>query len=234
SASYSNQLRYVRIISHSYWNDKHSDRPDKWEKHTGWTWIKIEKAFKNKGLTCDHIVDQNGGNGYDGMRAHANKFNWLRTSSYKNNKAYSKGSWQWLYNRQVAAKKGADFDPSDAGMIIYLLTGIEKTDPSHAKKLMESPVKSASVEAGNINSDLATSNVKVSAHPNPASSNMNVKIEGFENAKIELMNTNGQILIEETNVNEMLNMNVSEFQSGLYIIRVSDKKNTQVKQVIIK
>ncbi|MCG8700802.1 MAG: hypothetical protein MI922_22300, partial [Bacteroidales bacterium] len=139
-ASYTNQLNHVRIISHSNWNDRHSDNPNSWENHNGWTWAEIENNFKNKGLNCDHIVDQNGGNGYDGMRANKNKFSWLKTSPYKNHEAYQPGSWNWLYSRQEAAQKNQDFDPSDAGMVIYLLTGVERTDPSDAKQLMESPV----------------------------------------------------------------------------------------------
>lgn len=31
------KLAYVRIISHSTWNDNHSDKPSSWERHTGWT-----------------------------------------------------------------------------------------------------------------------------------------------------------------------------------------------------
>ena len=126
------KLQYVRIISHSGWNDRHSDKPISWENHSGWTWDEIKNTFSSKGLTCDHIVDQNGGNGYDGMRAAKSKFNWLKTSPHKT------PAWDWLYSRQEKVVKGGDFDPSDAGMIIYLLTGIEKTDPSDAKNIMES------------------------------------------------------------------------------------------------
>ena len=147
-AGYTDQLNHVRIISHSKWNDRHSDKPEDYEpSHSGWTWTEIENQFKGKGLKVDHILDQNGdedGNEYDGMRAAKSKFSWLLTSSYRNNPAYTSGSWDWLYSRQEAAEKGTEFDPSDAGLIIYLLTGIQKTEPSDAKDLMENPVDNGS------------------------------------------------------------------------------------------
>ena len=140
-ANYTNQLNYVRLISHSSWNDKHSDKPLDFEpNHSGWTWNEISNSFSAHGLTMDHIVNQNDGPNYDGMRSDKSNFNWLNTSPYRNDPAYLPGSWDWLISRQEAAKKGNDYDPSDAGMVIYLLTGIEETNPSDAKDLMESPV----------------------------------------------------------------------------------------------
>lgn len=93
----------------------------------------------------NHIVDQNGGSGYDGMRASKTKFAWLNTSPVRNQAPYQSGAWAWLYGRQVAAQKGSEFDPSDAGLIIYLLTGIEKTNPSDAQFIMEHPVNAVNI-----------------------------------------------------------------------------------------
>lgn len=134
------KLQHVRLISHSNWNNRHSDNPSSWENHSGWTLAEIQNQFQSQGLTVDQINNQNGGPGYDGMRADKSKFSWLLTSPARNDPAYNPGSWDWLYSRQEAAQKQDDFDPSDAGMIIYLLTGIENTNPSDARNLMENPV----------------------------------------------------------------------------------------------
>lgn len=140
------KLKYVRILSHSTWNDNHADKPSSWEHHSGWKWSEITAKFSSKGLKISHIVDQNGGSGYDGMRADRRKFDWIKTSSARNNPAYAAGSWDWLYTRQETCIKKPnatssirEFDPSDAGLIIYLLTGIENTNPSDAQYLMEHP-----------------------------------------------------------------------------------------------
>ena len=137
--------KYVKLISHSGWNDNHSDKPHKqfWDTHTGWTFNEIKSAFSNeKGgdLECIHITDQNGRDDYDGLKAAKEKFDWVKTSEAKNNKPYKKGAWEWLYSRLETCVKKGDFDPSDAGMVVYLLTGVEKTSPELAREIMENPV----------------------------------------------------------------------------------------------
>lgn len=135
------KLKYVRLISHSTWNDEHADKPYDWENHAGWTWEKIKEKFEKHGLQLDHIADQNGGEDYEGLKANVKKYDWLKTSQAKNKKPFAKGSWDWLYSRLEAAQKGDEFDPSDSGMIIYLLTGKEKTDPEDVRQMMENPKK---------------------------------------------------------------------------------------------
>ena len=137
----STKLKYVRLISHSVWNDEHADKPYEWENHSGWTWEKIKEKFEGKGLQLDHIADQNGGDGYEGLKAPATQYEWLKTSEGKDKKPFDKGSWDWLYSRLEAAQKEEEFDPSDAGMIIYLLTGKDKTDPKDVRQMMENPKK---------------------------------------------------------------------------------------------
>lgn len=139
--------QFVTIVSHSEWNNKHAKRPEKKEPiHTGWTFQEIRDAFESEdggNLKVIQIVDQNGGDDYDGFNAPIVKFEWIKSSPSRNNKAYKPGAWDWLYSRQETCikAKGINFDPSDAGMIVYLLTGIEKTEPEMAQKIMENPKK---------------------------------------------------------------------------------------------
>lgn len=135
------KLKYVRLISHSVWNDEHADKPYEWESHEGWTWAKIQEEFESKGLQLDHITDQNGGDDYEGLKTDLTNYDWLKTSPNRDQKPYEKGSWDWLYERLVAAQKGEEFDPSDAGMIIYLLTGKQKTSPEDLREILENPGK---------------------------------------------------------------------------------------------
>lgn len=131
------KLKYVRIISHSNWNDNHSDKPYDWEHHSGWTWNEIRDKFESKGLMLDRITDQNGGKDYVGMKAPMAMFDWIKTSTIRDTSPDVKKQLDWLYARQLTCIKKGEFDPSDAGMIIYLLTGIEKTSPQDAKYILE-------------------------------------------------------------------------------------------------
>lgn len=139
--------QFVTIISHSEWNNRHAKRPDKKEsQHTGWTYQEIKEKFENSAggnLKVIQIADQNGGDGYDGFNAPITKFEWIKTSTVRNHKAYKQGAWDWLYSRQETCikSKGLNFDPSDAGMVVFMLTGIEKTEPKMGQKIMEKPKK---------------------------------------------------------------------------------------------
>lgn len=137
----STKLKHVRLISHSVWNDEHADKPYEWEKHEGWTWAKMEEKFGPKGLQLDHIADQNGGGDYEGLKTELTRYDWLKNSDKKDGKPFSKGSWDWLYGRLQAAQKGVEFDPSDAGMVLYLLTGKQKNNPDDLREILENPGK---------------------------------------------------------------------------------------------
>ena len=137
----STKLKFVRLISHSTWNDEHADKPYEWETHEGWTWAEIEEEFGPKGLQMDHIVDQNGGEDYEGLKTDLTKYDWLKNSHKKDQKPFEKGSWDWLYGRLQAAQKGDEFDPSDAGMILYILTGKQKNSPEDLREILENPGK---------------------------------------------------------------------------------------------
>ncbi|GAA0879692.1 hypothetical protein GCM10009119_26610 [Algoriphagus jejuensis] len=137
----STKLKHVRLISHSKWNDEHADKPYEWETHEGWTWAEMEGKFVSRGLQMDHISDQNGGNDYEGLKTALTRYAWLKDSPKKDQKPFEKGSWDWLYGRLEAAQKGEEFDPSDAGMIVYLLTGSQKNNPDSLREILENPGK---------------------------------------------------------------------------------------------
>jgi len=138
--------QFVTIISHSNWNNRHADNPSNkfWDVHSGWTFKEIQDTFgieEGGSLNCIQILDQNGGDDYDGLNTGIEKFDWIKTSLARNKKYFKKGAWDWLYERQETCvkNKGKNFDASDAGMIIYLLTGVEKTNPDMARVIMENP-----------------------------------------------------------------------------------------------
>ena len=142
------KLKYVTFITHSNWNNNHAGKPEgSWDEHTGltfWTFNQIKEQFsapEKGGLTCIQILDQNGGRDYLGLRTNRSEFEWIKTSQYKDKSPhYQKGSWDWLYSRLhtfIDCLGGELFDASDAGMLVYLLTGVEKTNPEMVRQLME-------------------------------------------------------------------------------------------------
>jgi len=138
--------QFVTLISHSQWNNRHADNPSKaeWDEHSGWTFQEIIDNFSTSeggNLKCVQILDQNGGSDYLAFNTAKAKFDWIKTSDARNNNLYKPGAWDWLYSRIETCTKnnGENFDPSDAGMVVFMLTGIEKTDPEMAREIMENP-----------------------------------------------------------------------------------------------
>ncbi|MFR9542591.1 MAG: hypothetical protein SNJ29_12695 [Rikenellaceae bacterium] len=139
--------KYVTVLTHSQWNNKHADSPymkTDWDRHSGWTFNDMREAFESEsggGVAFVQIADQNGGEGYVGLNAPMRLFDWIKTSSARNNPIYKEGSWDWLYSRiATCVKREKNYDPSDAGMVIYLFTGEEKTNPNMAREIMENPI----------------------------------------------------------------------------------------------
>lgn len=136
--------KYVTVISHSGWNNNHSDNPQKnlwWDIHTGWTFKEMIDNFSTEdGGKCNFvkIPDQN-----LNLQRDRKEYDWLRLSPARSCPYYNDGSWDWLYSRleSCAVKKGRFFDVSDTGMILFLLTGNNRATPAILKELLESPLQ---------------------------------------------------------------------------------------------
>jgi hypothetical protein len=136
---------FVTVISVAdCWNDDHADKPYRWEHHSGWTMAKIRQQFsggQGGGLITVSIKNQN-----PRLMRNWCEYDWLRTSPERNDPHYAKGSWSWLFDRLCMSLKPVSgeenyyaIDASDAGKIVFLLTGVEDTSPELCHEIMKSP-----------------------------------------------------------------------------------------------
>lgn len=155
SRAANSKREFVTVISvDNCWNDSHADKPyTEWEQHSGWTMEQIKSSFctnEGGGLKIVSIQNQN-----PLLKKNWKQYEWLLTAPERNNPYYKKGSWLWLFNRLclTAKPEGVDrdyyyaIDPSDAGKVIFLLTGIEKTSPELCYEMMRHPPK---IQQGNL------------------------------------------------------------------------------------
>jgi hypothetical protein len=133
----STKLEFVRIISHSVWDQQHSDSPEEGETHKGWTWEKLRESYQGKGLKLIALPEQGEGS----FKGTLSAYSWLQDSSKKEPKPFEKGSWQWLYSRIEAASSGEQVNPGDVGLLLYLLTGKSNTGIQDLREILESPSK---------------------------------------------------------------------------------------------
>ena len=125
--SSASRRKYVTLISHSTWNEKHSDKPDKNEKpkHSGWTWNDI-KRMPSPPKFVD-LPDQN----KSLQTKHSTYYVWRDSKDPK---------LRWLWNRNKVAGKSWP-DMSDAGMAYWLIVekrGADRTmTPAEIKRLLK-------------------------------------------------------------------------------------------------
>lgn len=140
-----NKRKFVTVITTTNcWNDDHAANPYPWENHSGWTMKEIIRQFSNSevgGLKVISIQNQN-----VCLMRNWKEYEWLLTDTLQNNEYYKKGSWTWLFNRLCMSIKPVSgvenyyaIDASDAGKVIFLLTGIEKTSPKLCFEIMRNP-----------------------------------------------------------------------------------------------
>ncbi|MEX0290650.1 MAG: Ig-like domain-containing protein, partial [Flavobacteriaceae bacterium] len=127
---------HVTVISHSAWNEAHLHCGD---DHN---WTDLKNTYQNRGVFfvgfcsgsgCSQpsgLNDQNGG-----FSSAVSNWSWMQNSSKEYNR--------WIFGRNPFGNN--KFDPSDAGMSYYLITGgpfnggEKKPDHNDARKLMENP-----------------------------------------------------------------------------------------------
>ncbi len=132
----------VTIISHSNWNEQHNDC-------TGdHTWNDLKNKYNSRGVyfvgfcaassNCsgpDKLGDQN-----SRLSASLSSWNWMKTSGHEYNR--------YIYTRNPFGSE--KFDPSDAGMSYFLISGgpfnngEKRSTISDFQKLLENPCGSAS------------------------------------------------------------------------------------------
>lgn len=123
--------QFVTLISHSNWNNRHSDNPTLSEEasHSGWTWDEMKNSFGNANFI--RIKDQNSPNsvtaGFNTAKTNNQwaPWNWMDTSADE--------SIRWAYSRIRAVGRA---DASDGGMAFYLVRNDQNGNPAKLKNFI--------------------------------------------------------------------------------------------------
>lgn len=101
--------KFIRVISHAGWNDKHTwKNTDGSESHT---WADMKRAFEPDGVIFERIPVQN-------THLGPNDSDWSFLNNMQTDSGIPASAWKWMFSREQ--KHG---DVSDCGMIWYCLTG---------------------------------------------------------------------------------------------------------------
>lgn len=165
---------HVVVISHSRWNERHTHCSDAHDYND------LKNEYQGKGVffveNCDNggcsssnkLDDQNGG-----FNSAKSNWEWMRNSDKEYNR--------WIYSRNPWSSR---FDPSDAGMAYFLITGgpfnggNKTPDHNDAKKLLENPCQSKAKPAENKAPELG---FKSPSNGQTFKAGANVAVEGNAN-----------------------------------------------------
>ena len=81
--------------------------------------------------------------------------------------------------------------------------------------------------------DMEKKNINV--YPNPATSTVNVKLVDNSQANIQLFNLVGQVVLsEQVNGQDQVTLNVNNYNSGIYMLKVNQNGKVYTSKVIVR
>ena len=73
---------------------------------------------------------------------------------------------------------------------------------------------------------------KIKLFPNPTSDNLTISLEGIDNANVSIINSQGKILIQESYVFDKDKISLSNYQSGIYFVKIMTSDGSKQLRVI--
>jgi hypothetical protein len=137
----------------------------------------------------------------------------------------------WKQTTTDRLNVGFDANIDNGDKIYYDVTGGTWTNTTKEGSLMIRPVYDAAQPSGWVSVRDADLTAKV--YPNPATDKLNVQMPANEQYELVLVDINGRLL-QETNFNNQTQLDLSIYQSGVYILRISDKNGNFTTIKVIK
>ncbi len=89
------------------------------------------------------------------------------------------------------------------------------------------------VQTGTATDAIVTNNFLVNLFPNPANNSLNVWIEGAEQrAQLRIYDIMGKLVMQQSSTNTLTSLNVSKLPAGIYLLNVSNGKETRAAKFV--
>ncbi len=74
---------------------------------------------------------------------------------------------------------------------------------------------------------------KFTIYPNPASIKINYVFNSDEKNRLQIFDISGQLVHEKFNMNPEGEIDISDLNSGVYFVKISNRANTSTQKLII-
>lgn len=105
-------------------------------------------------------------------------------------------------------------------------------------------VKAIAYKTGMLPSEIATAtynlttginennNLTIILYPNPTSSIVNIELPSLNNAQIELLSMDGQLILSSTVTENVITLNLSQYSDGIYFIRILTGDGSITRKIV--
>ena len=102
----------------------------------------------------------------------------------------------------------------------------------NSKRFLISALVSCSDCAGMSINDVTAKNITV--RPNPATNNFTVELDDDSQAQVQLFNLVGQVVYNAQTNNQIVNVNISNLNSGVYMLKVTQNGRVYTSKVLVQ
>ncbi len=107
---------------------------------------------------------------------------------------------------------------------LYIATGVGSNGCSNADSILISENACLSLEENNFDFKI---------YPNPTRGMVTIELTNFSTAEMEIMNSTGQIIVQQQLNHALVQIPMGEFGPGVYYIRIKNQEAYTVKRIIV-
>jgi len=150
------------------------------------------------------------------------------------------GNVEALYNDDVDylylvsySLEGYNVDEPVFSMRFYAPNGVDTDDFSEVAGFINGDEVATVVTMANENATAIQSfETGLKIYPNPATEYLNIEVS--ENVNMEIIDVQGRVLVQRTNVIGVERIDINEFKAGVYMLKLSNDDHSVVKRVVIQ
>ena len=77
-------------------------------------------------------------------------------------------------------------------------------------------------------------NSSINIYPNPSDDIINIEIENIKNATLEIYNLGGKLIFSKKLHSKLEKIDVSDFPDGIYIVKIMQDMDVNVRKMVLK
>lgn len=96
-------------------------------------------------------------------------------------------------------------------------------------------ISTTETTSNHINTKIVNHNTTPNIFPNPTKGKLTItQLEQFVGGNIEIINLMGQVIFSKTIQNHQMSVNLSEYNKGIYLVKISSDKQQIIEKIVLE